>query len=150
MTANGRTGWLTGVLAIASLLGACGDDGVGTESITREDVTGAYAAVTFTTTTDGTTTDQLAEGASLDLTLHEDGGTTGRLFIPGGDEGAGDLTADLAGTFTFDDRTDRVTLDQTADTFLRDMAFSAVRSRGSVQLEGEHMSGGTAVRVVLR
>lgn len=150
MLTNKRTGIIAGLFAVVAVLGACSDDGVGPAEITREDITRGFSAVTFTTTTDGTTTDQLAEGATLNITLHEEGTTTGRLFVPGGDEDGGDLDADLAGTFSFNDSTDGVTFDQNADTFVRDMTFTAVRSNDAVQLEGEQTFGGTTVRVVLR
>lgn len=150
MLSNRRTGLVSSVLAVVAVLGACGDDGVSPEPITREDITRSFSAATFTTTTDGTTTDQLAEGATLNITLHEDGTTTGELFVPGGAEDGGDFEADLAGTFSFNDSSDRVTFDQNADTFVRDMTFTAVRSNDGVQLEGEETFGESTVRVVLR
>lgn len=150
MLAGRRTGFIAGVLAVVAVLGACGDDGVGPGTITREDITRSFSAETLTTTTDGTTTDQLAEGVTLNLTLREEGTTAGRLFVPGGDEDGVDLDADLAGTFSFDDSSDQVTFDQDADTFVRDMTFTAVRSNAAVQLEGEETFGGTTLRVVLR
>lgn len=150
MLSNRRTGLVSSVLAVVAVLGACGDDGVSPEPITREDITRSFSAATFTTTTDGTTTDQLAEGATLNITLHEDGTTTGELFVPGGAEDGGDFEADLAGTFSFNDSSDRVTFDQNADTFVRDMTFTAVRSNDVVQLEGEETFGESTVRVVLR
>lgn len=150
MLADGRTGIIASVLAAVAVLGACGDNGVGPEGITREDITRSFSAETFSTTTDGTTIDRLAEGANFDLTLHEEGTTTGHLFVPGGDEDGGDLDVDLAGTFSFNDSSDQVTFDQNADTFVRDMTFTAVRSNAAVQLEGEETFGGTTLRVVLR
>jgi len=150
MLTNRRTGLISSVLVVVTALAACGDDGVGPDEITREDVTRGFSAVTFRTTTDGTTTDQLAQGATLNIALHEDGTTTGGLFVPGGAEGGGDLNADLAGTFSFSDVTDQVTFDHAADTFVRDMTFTALRADNAVQLEGEETFGDTTVRVVLR
>lgn len=144
------TGLMASTVAAVTVLCACGDDPVGPGEITRDDITRGFAAVTFTTTTDGVTTDHLAAGATLDIALHEDGTTTGRLFVPGGDEDGGDLDADLAGTFSFEDASDRVTFDQNADTFVRDMTFTATRSNDVVQLGSERTFGGTTVRVVLR
>jgi hypothetical protein len=72
------------------------------------------------------------------------------LFVPGGGEDGGDLDADLSGTFSFNDTTDQVTFDQSADTFVRDMTFTAVRAGDGVQLEGEETFGETTARVVLR
>jgi hypothetical protein len=150
MLAKRKMGLISSVLVIVTALAACGDDGVGPDEITREDVTRGYSAVTFRTTTDGITTDQLAQGASLNIALQEDGTTTGGLLVPGGAVGGGDLDADLAGTFSFNDATDQVTFDHAADTFVRDMLFSAVRADNAVQLEGEETFSETTVRVVLR
>lgn len=150
MLARNAIGSIGGVVALAAVLGACGDYGVGPEAITREDITRSFSAVTLTTTTDGTTTDQLAAGATLSITLHEDGTTAGQLFVPGGAEDGGDFDADLAGTFSFDDSTDRVTFDHDADTFMRDMTFAAARSGDGVRLEAQQAFGAATVRVVLR
>ena len=110
---------------------------------TVSNVTGSYTATTFTTTSGGVTTDHLADGASFTITLRADGTTTGRLFIPGGDEGGGDLDADMAGTWTLTGST--VEFTQTADTFVRDMPFTASRNR----LGGIATFSGTTIRVTL-
>ncbi len=125
-------------IAVASL--GCGGDPF---TPTVMDLVGSYTATTFTTTSGGTTTDQLAAGASLSLTLAGDGTTTGRLFVPGGAQGGGDLDADMAGTWTLTGRT--VTFTQTADTFVRDMPFTAEPN----QLRGNATFGGTTIRVTL-
>jgi len=119
---------------------ACGDDAF-TPSVM--DVAGSYSPTTFTTTTGGSTTDQLAAGASLALSLAENGTTTGRLFVPHGAEGGGDLDADMAGTWTLTGRI--VNVDQTADTFVRDMPFTVESNR----LRGEATFSGTTIRVTL-
>jgi hypothetical protein len=108
-----------------------------------DNVAGTYTATTFTTTSGTVTTDQLAAGASFTITLAPDRTTTGRLFVPGADEGGGDLDADMAGTWTLSGST--VEFAQTADTFVRDMPFIATRDR----LQGEATFSGTTVRVTL-
>lgn len=50
-----------------------------TPSVT--DVAGSYSATTFTTTNGGSTKDQVVGGASLALTLADNGTTTGRLGV---------------------------------------------------------------------
>src|SRR5690606_24803767 len=117
---------LATVVTLVATLGACDNDSVGPEDsaadlIALEEVIGSYSAVTMTTTSAGATTDQLAQGATLELTLGADGATAGRLFVPDGSEDGGDLDADLAGTFSFDENTDEVSFEQSADTFVRDM-----------------------------
>ena len=126
--------------AAAFVLFACGDDAF-TPSVM--DTAGSYSATTFTTTNGGSTTDQLAAGASLVLTLADNGTATGRLFVPGGAQGGGDLDADMAGTWTLTGRI--VNFDQTADTFVRDMPFTVESNR----LRGEATFSGTTIRVTL-
>jgi hypothetical protein len=107
-------------------------------------VSGTYTATTFTSTNGGATTNHLAAGASLTITLLSNGTTTGRLFIPGAsEEGGGDLDADMAGTWTLNDST--VEFAQTADTFVRDMAFTASRDR----LSSEETFGSYTIRVTI-
>ena len=129
---------ITTAAAVASL--GCGDDAFMPSVM---DVAGSYAATTFTTTNGGTTTDQLAAGASFTLTLVVNGTTTGRLFVPGGAEGSGDLDADMTATWTLTGRA--VEFAQIADTFVRDMPFTAEPSR----LRGEATFAGTTIRVTL-
>jgi hypothetical protein len=129
---------LTTAAATVSL--ACGDEGFA-PSVTN--VAGDYAATTLTTTSGGVTTNQLAGGASLTIALAPNGTTTGRLFVPGGAEGGGDLDADMAGTWTLTGST--VEFAQTADTFVRDMSLTAARNR----LSGEATFSGTTIRVTL-
>lgn len=131
------------------LLAACGDDGTGPDEIEQSDVSGTYEATTFETTEDGQTTDQLAEGARFTVTLAPDGTTTGNLFIPGGAEDGSDLDASLAGSWTFNASSNSVTFEQDADTFVRDVTFTAVRAGGGVRLEGEETFGGVTITVVL-
>ena len=121
-------------------LAACGDDAF---SPTVENVSGSYTAQTFTATTVAGTVDLLALGAEVTVTLEEDGGTTGELFVPGGGEGGEDLEADLTGTWTLSGST--VTFNQDADTFLRDVEFTA--EEDALTAEGEF--SGQTLRIVL-
>src|SRR5206468_7494310 len=125
-----RADWITGA---AVVLLACGDDPF---APTVENMAGSYGATTFTTTNSGTTTNHLAAGASFTLTLAADGTTTARLFVPGGAEGVGDFDA----TWTLTGKT--IEFAQTADTFVRDMPFTAERNR----LRGTATFSGTTIR----
>ncbi len=82
---------------------------------------GAFGAIVFTTEAPGggQPVDWLARGASIRLDLNADMTTTGRMYVPGADEDGGDIDADLAGTWAFEDGV--VRLSHEADTFLRDM-----------------------------
>src|SRR5690606_7029297 len=121
------------LLTLVVVLG-CESEGTGVEEpgqLTFEEIVGTYAAVVMTTTSGGTTVDQLALGATLDLVLHDDGTTTGRLFVPDGAEEGGDADMDLGGTFSFDASDGAVTFDHGADTFVRNMTFTASRLDGA-------------------
>lgn len=123
----------------AVLVAACSDS----TAPTMASVAGSYAATTFTVTESGGTTNILAAGGSISLTLAAAGTTSGRLFVPGGAEGGGDFDEDLTGTWSLQDST--VTLDHDADTFLRDMTFTV---RGQ-QLVGQETFTDVTVAVVL-
>jgi hypothetical protein len=104
---------------------------------------GDSTATTFTYQWDGSSTDHLADGATINITLNADGTTTGRLFVPEGSPGGVDWDEDLAGTWAFWGRW--VTFDHPARTFLRDMSFMVEANR----LSGEETLGTLTVRVVL-
>jgi hypothetical protein len=112
------------VPAALVLLLACG----GSDSFTptEETVAGTYEASAFTVTSFNGTTDLLLAGATVDATLAPDGTTSGRLFLPGGDEDGSDLDEDLTGTWTLTGQT--VTFNQTADTFIQEAEFIAGRN----------------------
>ena len=55
-------------------------------------VAGIYGATTFTSTTNGQTTDHLADNAQIVIALSTDGTTDGQLLIPGGNEDGTDLS----------------------------------------------------------
>ena len=133
---------------------ACGDDdddngGTGPQAIGRPDIIGGYVATTFRTTIGGATTDQLAVGAEFTIDVAADGTATGRLFVPDGAEDGGDLHADLEGSWTFNDSSDEVEFEQTADTFVRDVTFEAVRAGATIELRGDETFGIIRIVVVL-
>lgn len=142
--------------ALLATLAACSDDGPGglDERIDSALVgsyaagaaeTGGFGAIVFTADTASISRDLIEEGASIRLELRADGATAGRLFVPdiAVPDGSNDFEADLAGTWRVDD--DVLTLDQPADTFLRDMPFVVEDDR----LVGDERFGGVHVRVVL-
>jgi hypothetical protein len=128
-------------LALAALFAGCGDDDP--FSPTVDNVSGSYSAETFTLTTDAGTVDLLALGAEVTVELAADGTTTGQLFVPGVGVNEEDFEADLAGTWTLTDST--VTFSQDADTFIRDVEFTASENR----LTGEETFGEETVQLVL-
>ena len=128
-------------LGLALAAAACSDE---TFDPTNENVAGAYSAETFTITTAGGVEDLLALGAEVTITLAADGTTTGRLFVPDGEEEGGDLERDLTGTWTLADAI--VTFDHESDTFIRDVQFTATEDR----LTSEGLFGPQTLRLVLR
>lgn len=113
---------------------ACGDDPV---APSVDAVAGTYTATRLRTTEGGTTTDQLAAGASITLTLNANGTTSGQFTVPG------ELDANLTGTWTLNGST--VELNHSADTFLRDTSFEARNNT----LVGDETFGSTRVEVIL-
>ncbi len=85
-------------LTLALTLGSCG--GEDTFSPTVATVAGSYTASSLTLTSSVGTTDLLALGSTVAITLAADGTTSGRLFVPGGEDDGSDLDVDLAGTWT--------------------------------------------------
>ena len=128
-------------LTLALALGSCG--GEDTFSPTMEAVAGSYTASSLTLVSSVGTTDLLALGSTVDITLAANGTTSGRLFVPGGDDDGGDLDVDLAGTWALSGS--NVTFNQTGDSFIRDVEFTA----GPDQLNGEGEFSGAIIRLVL-
>jgi hypothetical protein len=128
-------------LTLALALGSCG--GEDTFSPTLETVAGSYTASSLTLVSSVGTTDLLALGSTVAITLAPDGTTSGRLFVPGGADDGSDLDVDLSGTWTLSGTT--VTFNQAGDSFIRDVEFTAKLN----QLNGEGVFSGATVRVVL-
>lgn len=128
-----------------ALIGCAGAIFACAESLpTMETVAGTYAATVFTLQEgDEVLQDILAQGGFINLALTVEGTTSGRAFVPGGGEGGEDFDADLTGTWMLDSVT--VTLDHSADTFLRDMSFTVEGD----QLLGQESFGGATVTLEL-
>ena len=118
---------MVGLLLLAAL--ACSD---ATAPSVRA-VAGTYTATRLATTTNGVTTDELAAGMSIEITLNPDGTTTGMMVVPG------KPNEDLTGTWSLNGAA--VRLNHSADTFLRDMTLAV---RGNT-LVGDQVFGGTRV-----
>jgi hypothetical protein len=128
------------LLAVAAIVG-CSD----AFKPTIENVAGNYALQTLMSTDTAGTTDWMAAGATLTLSLATNATASGHLHIPGGAEGGGDLDADMAGTWTLVGGS--VVLDQAADTFVRDMTWKPIL--GGL-LAAERSFSGTVLRVQLQ
>jgi hypothetical protein len=128
-------------LTLALALGSCG--GEDTFSPSLETVAGSYTARSLTLSSSVGTTDLLALGSTVAITLAVDSTTSGRLFVPGGGDDGSDLDVDLSGTWALAGST--VTFNQAEDTFIRDVEFTAVRN----QLNGEGVFSDATIRLVL-
>ena len=127
------------LLVIAAI--ACSGDAF---APTTQNMAGTYYASTLTVTDASGTRDILAAGGShITLTLMSNGTAGGSMLIKGGNDDGSDFAADLAGTWQLIGKD--ITLDQTADTFMNDVTFTA--GRGA--LAGEWIGTAETVRVVL-
>ena len=134
-------GWLGAwSLAAVALAGCGGDDNGFSPSVAN--VAGTYNASQFTATASGPPVNLLALGATVHVVLNPDGTTTGHLFVPDV-VGQGEVDADLTGTWTLSGST--VTFSQSADTFIRDVEFTAAQN----SLEADGTFEGTTLHLAL-
>jgi hypothetical protein len=125
-------GWLGAwSLAAVVLAGCSGNDDPFSPTVAN--VAGTYNATVFTATSSALgTINLLSAGATVHVVLNPDGTTTGHIFVPDLGLEDGELDADLTGTWTLSGST--VTFSQTADTFIRDVEFTAAQN--SLEAEG--------------
>ena len=128
---------LLAVAAVAAAL-ACSD----AFQPTVDNVIGDYTARTFTITDSSGTRDLLKAGAIFTLSLAPRGTLAGYLYVPAM-AGDSELVADMAGSWTMSEGV--ILVNQTADTFVRDLAFFAERRR----LYGIKTFGSVTVRAIL-
>jgi hypothetical protein len=113
-------------------------------------VAGTYTASTtksgssLNVTESGFTFNALQQGATISLKLNADGTSSGTLHIPASlSETGADDDENLAGTWSLSG--EHVTLTESADTFVRDIVFTA----NGKTLVGTQTSDGTTVNAVL-
>ena len=117
---------------------ACGDAGP-TQSVS---LAGTYTATLFRVTPSGQSAiDVLAQGGSLSIAIASDNTTSGSLMLPASVAGS-DFTASMVGTAVQSGST--VHFQQSADTFVRDLAFTV--SGGALQASNQ--TAGTAAFTV--
>ena len=97
---------------------ACGSD---TTGMSNDPPVGSYSALIFVTQGSFGQTNQLGNGGSLNITLANNGTTSGHLHLVASN-GTPALDADMAGTWTI--QNDKVTFTQAADTFMNDLVFT--------------------------
>jgi hypothetical protein len=94
---------------------------------TVDNVSGVYTAGRIVSADAAGVTDWMAAGGTLTLTLSSNGSLSGRLFLPGGGAGGGDLDANMAGSWLLIGHT--VSFGQAAETFVRELDFLADKDR---------------------
>ena len=133
---------LAALLLAASLANSC-ISGPECDCVLPLSVTGSYGATRMRFTQTGVTVDALSAGASITLTLLENGTTSGSLVIPASLNNGVAETLDLTGTFRNIENV--VTFSHTADTFIRDIPWAA----GTNTLETTAAAGGIQYDVLL-
>ena len=134
------------LLPFALAISSCDDD----DPLSPEDVAGEYVASSaeagtrFEIIAEGETLDILELGGTLEIELRANGITAGRLFVPGLDEGGGDVDQNLAGEWSL--RGNTVTFDINVDTFLNDIEFTV---RGNRLEADDTIANGTRFVLVL-
>lgn len=130
------------IFATVAAITGCGSD----TSSPANTMAGAYTATKFGTTGGSGQTNQLLEGGTFTIVLNPDGTTSGHLHVvASGNTPA--LDANMAGTWSQSGST--ITFNQSADTFVRDMPFTAFRTGSTWQLEGDKVFSGTRIEVTL-
>lgn len=111
---------------------------VQTGRVIRAEVVGTYDAIEMSATLGGATTDVLAAGGSLVLTLDVLVDTSGRLIAPGLGPGGGNLDQDLAGAWTFNPITGVVHLTLDEESFVGAITYESSRTADflSIRLSG--------------
>ena len=128
---------ISSLLAVAAVV-ACSDS----FKPSIENVAGSYTLQTLMSTDTAGTVDWMSAGATLTLSLSSNGTVAGHLFMPGAGESGADLEADMAGSWALVGG--RVVMEQTADTFVRDMTWKPLL--GGL-LAAEKSFNGTLLRV---
>src|SRR3954469_1273677 len=122
---------------------ACGSD---TAAEPPNALVGNYVAAQWVTTGGSGQTNQILAGSTLNLALAGDGTTSGHLHVAasGGNPA---FDADMTGTWSEADN--KVTISQTADTFVRDMTFNVVPNGSRWSLAADQVFSGTRIQLTL-
>ena len=131
------------LIGLPALLLACG----GSDEPSSSPYAGSYVATSWTTTGNSGQQHPLVNGSTLQITLAENGTTSGHLhFAASGANPA--LDADMAGTWTVSGNV--VDFTQAADTFVRDMPFTVGSNiQGITTLTGDRTFSGTQIQITL-
>lgn len=133
------------LMALSPLLLSCDES-----TSPPDSAIGNYTAVTFVTTpTGGNPRNEIQAGSTLTLNLVGDGSTSGHLHIAAATIGSPPFDADMAGTWVQSGST--VDISQGADTFVRDMPFTATAGpTANWDLVGDAVFDGVRIQITLR
>jgi len=133
---------------IAMFAAAAGCGGSDSTSPQPSGLAGSYTAFQWVTTGGSGQTNQLVIGSTLQITLNNDGSTTGQMHLAAsGGNPARDF--DMAGTWT--QSGNNIDFTQAADTYVRDMVFAIQPvATGVWDLVGDQVFSGTRVQLTLR
>lgn len=122
---------------------ACGSD---TATKPPNAIVGNYVASQWVTTGGSGQTNQLVAGSTLNLALAGDGTTSGHLHVAASGSNPA-LDADMTGTWSEADN--KVTISQSADTFVRNMTFNVVPNGSRWALSADQVLSGTRIQITL-
>lgn len=135
---------LSTAFGLAVMVACGGNDSTSPHST----IAGNYTAFQWVTTGGSGQTNQLTAGSTLQITLNDNGSTTGHMHTAASN-GAPAADFDLSGTWDLNGNLVQFT--QAADTFLNDMVFSATLvGTGVVDLVGNQNFSGTQIQLTLR
>lgn len=135
---------LSVVVATLVLSGiACGGDNTTAPPPT---VAGNYTATQWVTTGTSGQTNQLVAGSTLSLTLAANGTTSGHLHVAASGSNPA-FDADMAGTWA--ESNNKVTISQSADTFVRNLTFNVVANGNRWSLSTDQVVSGTRIQLTL-
>jgi len=122
---------------------ACGSDST-TEPPNA--IVGNYVASQWMTTGGSGQTNQLLAGSTLNLALANDGTTSGHLHVAASGSNPA-FDADMTGTWS--ESENKVTISQSADTFVSDMTFNVVPIGSRWSLNADQVLSGTRIQITL-
>lgn len=122
---------------------ACGGD---TTTGPPNAIVGNYEPSQWVTTGASGQTNQLLAGSTLTLALAGNGTTSGHLHIAASGGNAA-VDADMTGTWSEADN--KVTISQSADTFVRNMTFNVVPNGNRWSLTADQVLSNTRIQITL-
>ena len=136
---------LAPVVMLVAAVGCGGSDSTGPQP---SGLAGSYTAVQWVTTGGSGQTNQIANGGTLQITLSDNGSTSGRMHVAASN---GNQAADFDLSGTWSQSGNNINFTQTVDNFLKDVTFAIQPfATGVWDLVGVHDFSGTHLELTLR